>query len=60
MTPSMFKHVRNNLLSKKQLVFPKFNFFEFNDDVVVNPGKRVWKLLHNVHENDKKLFKIFI
>ena len=60
MTPSMFKHVRNNLLSKKQLVFPKFNFFEFNDDAVVNPGKRVWKLLHDVHENDEKLFKIFI
>ena len=56
----MFKHVRNNLLSKKRLVFPQFNFFEFNDDVVVNPGKSFWKLLHDVHENDKKLFKIFV
>ena len=38
------KNVRNNLLSKKRLVFPQFSFFEFNDDVIVNPGEISWKL----------------
>ena len=35
----LIKNVRNNLLSKKRLVFPQFSFFEFNDDVIVNPGE---------------------
>ena len=49
------KNVRNNLLSKKRLVFPQFSFFEFNDDVIVNPGEISWKLLYDVHEKDQKL-----
>ena len=40
----LIKNVRNNLLSKKWLVFPQFSFFEFNDDVIVNPGELSWKL----------------
>ena len=51
----LIKNVRNNLLSKKWLVFPQFSFFEFNDDVIVNPGEISWKLLHDVHEKDQKL-----
>ena len=43
------------MLSKKRLVFPQFSFFEFNDDVIVNPGEISWKLLHDVHEKDQKL-----
>ena len=39
----LIKNVRNNLLSKKWLVFPQFSFFEFNDDVIVNPGELSWK-----------------
>ena len=31
------------------------SFFEFNDDVMVNPGKESWTLLHDVYEKDKKL-----
>ena len=49
------KNVRNNLLSKKQLVFLQFSFFEFNDDVIVHPDEISWKLLHDVHEKDQKL-----
>ena len=54
-TVHLIKNVRNNLLSKKRLVFPQFSFFEFNDDVIVNPGEISWKLLHDVHEKDQKL-----
>ena len=43
-TVHLIKNVRNNLLSKKRLVFPQFSFFEFNDDVIVNPGELSWKL----------------
>ena len=54
-TDHLIKRVRNNLLSKKRLVFPQFSFFEFNDDVIVNPGEISWKLLHDVPEKDQKL-----
>ena len=55
-TVHLIKNVRNNLLSKKQLVFPQFSFFEINDDVIVNPGEISWKLFHDVHNQklDKK------
>ena len=53
-TVHLIKNVRNNLLSKKRLVFPHFSL-EFNDDVVVNPSEISWKLLHDVHEKDHKL-----
>ena len=43
------------MLSKKRLVFPQFIFFEFNDDVIVNPGEISWKLLYDVPEKDQKL-----
>ena len=52
-TVHLIKNVRNNLLSKKQLVFPQFRFFEFNDDVIVNPDDLSWKRLHDVYEKDK-------
>ena len=51
----LIKTLRNNLLSKKRLAFPQFSSFEFNDDVIVNPGEISWGLLHDVHEKDKKL-----
>ena len=54
-TVPLIKNVRNNLLSKKRLVFPQFSFFEFNDDVIVNPGEISWKLLHDVHEECQKV-----
>ena len=54
-TVHLIKNVRNNLLSKKRLVFPQFIFFEFNDDVIVNPGETSWKLFHDVYEKDQKL-----
>ena len=54
-TVHLIKNVRNNLLSKTSLVFPKSCFFEFNDDVIVNPGEISWRLLHDVHERDQKL-----
>ena len=54
-TVHLIKNVRNNFISKKRLVFPQFSFFEFDDDVIVNPGEISWKLLHDVHEKDRKL-----
>ena len=54
-TVHLIKNVRNNLLSKKRLVFPQFSFFEFNDDVIVDPGEISWKLLHDVYEKGQKL-----
>ena len=54
-TDHHIKKVRNNLLSKNRLVFPQFSFFEFNDDVIVNPGEISWKLLYDVPEKDQKL-----
>ena len=38
-TVHLIKNVRNNLFSKKRLVFLQFSFFEFNDDVIDNPGE---------------------
>ena len=43
------------MLSKKRLVFPQFSFYEFKDDVIVNPGEISLKLLHDVHKKDQKL-----
>ena len=54
-TVHLIKNVRNNLLSKKRLIFPQFSFFEFSDDVIVNPGQISWKLLPDVHDKDQKL-----
>ena len=54
-TIHLIKNVSNNLLSKKRLAFPKSSFFEFTDDVIVNPGEMSWKLLHDVHEKHQKL-----
>ena len=51
-TVHLIKNVRNNLRSKKRLVFPQFSFFEFNEDVIVNSGEMSWKLLHDVHEKE--------
>ena len=51
----LIKNLRNNLLSKTRLVFPQFSVFEFNDDVIVNPGEIFWELLHDVYEKDQKL-----
>ena len=42
-------------LAKSSLYFHNSAFFEFNDDVIVNPSEISWKLLHDVHEKDKKL-----
>ena len=50
----LIKNLRNNLLSKTRLVFPQFSFFEFNDDVIVNPSEISWELLHDVYEKDQK------
>ena len=52
-TVHLIKNVRNYLLRKKRLVFPQFSFFEFNEDVIVNPSEMSWKLLHDVHEKDQ-------
>ena len=54
-TAHLIKNVRNNLLGKKRVVFPQFSFFEFDDNVIVNPGEISWKLLHDVYEKDQKM-----
>ena len=48
-TVHLINNVRNNLLGERQLVFPQFSVFEFNDEVIVSPGEISWKLLHDIH-----------
>ena len=51
----LIKNVRNNLLSKKKFVFPKFSFELFEDKIEVDAGFVDWSLLHKVHEKDSHL-----
>ena len=56
MTPSILsKMLEITCLAKSSLYFHNSAFFEFNDDAIVNPSEISWKLLHDVHEKDKKL-----
>ena len=49
------KNIRNNLLSRKKLVFPSFDFNEFRDNIHVPNGYIDWTLLHLVYERDQNL-----
>ena len=51
----LIKNVRNNLLANKKLIFPPFSFNGFQEKLDVPGGEISWKLLHDVHDNDKSL-----
>ena len=50
----LIKNVRNNLLARKQFLFPPFICKELYDDVVVAGGQISWSLLHEVHTKDSQ------
>ena len=50
----LIKNVRNNLLSRKKLLFPPFTSEELETHVKVAGGEISWSLLHRVHEEDSK------
>ena len=51
-TVHLLKNIRNNLLSSKVFLFPKFQFKGFDEDISVPGGEVSWRLLHDVHEKD--------
>ena len=51
----LVKNIRNNLLAQKRIIFPPFQFMEFEDELIVPVGEVSWKLLDDVHEKDKTL-----
>ena len=53
--PILSKMLEITCLAKSGLYFDNSAFFEFNDDVIVNPVEIYWNLLHDVHENDQNL-----
>ena len=50
----LVKNIRNNLLSRKKLIFPPFICEELDTPVRVAAGEISWSLLHRVHEEDEK------
>ena len=53
--PILSKMLEITCLAKSGLYVDNSAFFEFNDDVIVNPVEIYWNLLHDVHENDQNL-----
>ena len=51
-TVHLVKNIRNNLLGNKRFLFPGFEFFGFEQDVIMPGGELSWRLLHDVHDAD--------
>ena len=51
----LLKNNRKNLLNNKIFLFLAYNFDGFLDPIKCGGGETSWKLLHDVHEMDKKL-----
>ena len=51
----LLKNIRNNLLTSKRFIFPKFEFHLLLDPIIVPAGEMSWNLLHRVYEEDDKL-----
>ena len=47
----LMKNIRNNLLNRRRLIFPPFEFLDF--DISFPGGEISWKLLHDLHDKDK-------
>ena len=54
-TVHLVKNIRNNLLNNKRFIFPKFEFHDFYDPIVVPAGEISWKLFHDIFEHDQHL-----
>ena len=55
MSVHLLKNIRNNLLTSKRFIFPKFEFHLLIDPIIVPAGEMSWNLLHRVYEEDEKL-----
>ena len=51
----LMKSIRNNLHNHKRLLFPPYDFEEFNDGICVPAGEIRWQIFCHIHEEDKKL-----
>ena len=52
------KNIRNNLQRSQRFIFPKFEFHQLIDHIIVPAGEMQWNLLHRVYEEDEKLLKL--
>ena len=50
----LINNVCNNLLARKQCLFPPFIGKELQDDVMVAGGQISWNLLHSFHDRDSQ------
>ena len=51
----LMKSIRNNLHNHKGLLFPPYDFEEFDDGICVPAGEIRWQIFCHIHEEDKKL-----
>ena len=51
----LMKSIRNKLHNHKRLLFPPYDFEEFNDGICVPAGEIKWQIFCHNHEEDKKL-----
>ena len=51
----LIKNVRNNLLTYKHIVFPAFEYDDFDDLISFKRGQFSWKLFQDVFEKDSLL-----
>ena len=49
------KSISNNLHNHKRLLFPPYDFEDFNDGICVHDGEIKWQIFCHIHEEDKKL-----
>ena len=53
-TVHLVKNLRNNLLARKQLLFPPFICDDMEQKLKIAGGGISWSLLHRVHEKDRE------
>ena len=51
-TVHLVKNIRNILLGNKRILFPGFEFFGFEQNMIMPGGELTWRLLHDVHDAD--------
>ena len=51
-TVHVVKNIQNNLLGNKRFQFPGFEFFGFEQDVIMPGRESSWRLLHDVYDAD--------
>ena len=51
----LVKYIRNNLINRKKIVFPYFEFNLFRDEIKVPEGYLSWNMLYKIYEKDEHL-----